>query len=90
MQMGEIGGKLGIDFVVSTGDNFYKDGLTGVNDPAFTESFTKIYSARSLQRPWYASESSKIHESSFAFLDMHKILACYNSRLCFLLVYGIM
>ncbi|GFP85756.1 purple acid phosphatase 3 [Phtheirospermum japonicum] len=53
-RMGEVGAKLGVDFVVSTGDNFYKDGLTGVNDPAFTESFTKIYTARSLQRPWYA------------------------------------
>ncbi|KAI3455115.1 hypothetical protein Pfo_011778 [Paulownia fortunei] len=53
-KMGEVGAKLGIDFVVSTGDNFYKDGLTGVKDPAFTESFTKIYTARSLQKPWYA------------------------------------
>lgn len=55
--MGEIGAKLGIDFVISTGDNFYKDGLTGVNDSAFAESFTKIYTARSLQKPWYASKS---------------------------------
>ncbi|KAK6123777.1 hypothetical protein DH2020_042474 [Rehmannia glutinosa] len=52
--MGEIGTKLGVDFVISTGDNFYKDGLTGFNDPAFAESFTKIYTARSLQKPWYA------------------------------------
>ncbi|KAL3628498.1 hypothetical protein CASFOL_027544 [Castilleja foliolosa] len=53
-QMGQVGAKLGIDFVISTGDNFYNDGLTGVNDSAFTESFTKIYTARSLRRPWYA------------------------------------
>ncbi|KAL0383294.1 UNVERIFIED_CONTAM: Purple acid phosphatase 3 [Sesamum calycinum] len=52
--MGEVGAKLGIDFVVSTGDNFYKDGLTGVRDPAFAQSFTNIYTARSLQKPWYA------------------------------------
>ncbi|KAI3463560.1 hypothetical protein Pfo_020223 [Paulownia fortunei] len=52
--MGEVGAKLGIDFVVSTGDNFYMDGLTGVNDPAFALSFSKIYTARSLQKPWYS------------------------------------
>ncbi|BBH04210.1 purple acid phosphatase 3 [Prunus dulcis] len=45
-QMGEIGAKLNIDFVISTGDNFYSRGLTSVNDPAFVESFTEIYTAR--------------------------------------------
>ncbi|XAR55329.1 Acid phosphatase [Bertholletia excelsa] len=53
-QMGKIGQKLDIDFVISTGDNFYEDGLRGVNDPAFSESFTNIYTAPSLQKTWYA------------------------------------
>ncbi|CAL5354614.1 unnamed protein product [Camellia sinensis] len=53
-QMGRIGEKLDIDFVISTGDNFYDNGLKGVNDPAFQESFTKIYSQKSLQKPWYS------------------------------------
>ncbi|KAH0692252.1 hypothetical protein KY285_019349 [Solanum tuberosum] len=52
-QMGIIGEKLNIDFVVSTGDNFYDDGLTGVDDPAFEESFTNVYTAPSLQKNWY-------------------------------------
>ncbi|KAJ4710154.1 Purple acid phosphatase [Melia azedarach] len=52
-QMGLIGEKLDIDFVISTGDNFYEDGLTGVDDPAFTESFTNIYTSPSLQTQWY-------------------------------------
>ncbi|OVA16171.1 Phosphoesterase domain [Macleaya cordata] len=51
--MGKIGEKLDIDFVISTGDNFYDDGLTGINDPAFEESFTNIYTAESLQKQWY-------------------------------------
>ena len=42
-----------IDFVISTGDNFYEDGLTGVSDPAFNESFINIYTASSLQKQWY-------------------------------------
>ncbi|CAL4913480.1 unnamed protein product [Urochloa decumbens] len=52
-QMGKVGEKLDIDFVVSTGDNFYGTGLTGVDDQAFEQSFTDIYTAKSLQKPWY-------------------------------------
>lgn len=51
--MGMVGDKLDIDFIVSTGDNFYEYGLTGVDDPAFEESFTNIYTASSLQKQWY-------------------------------------
>ncbi|KAK3150993.1 hypothetical protein QOZ80_3AG0240250 [Eleusine coracana subsp. coracana] len=49
--MGRVGEELNIDFVISTGDNFYEDGLTGVDDPAFEQSFTDIYTAKSLQKP---------------------------------------
>ncbi|KAJ4848924.1 Purple acid phosphatase 3 [Turnera subulata] len=52
-QMGIIGEKLDTDFIISTGDNFYDDGLTGLEDPAFHESFTNIYTAPSLQKQWY-------------------------------------
>lgn len=54
VQMGRIAEKLDVDFVVSTGDNFYDDGLTGIDDPAFEDSFTKIYTAKSLQKQWYS------------------------------------
>ncbi|KAH1075573.1 hypothetical protein J1N35_027901 [Gossypium stocksii] len=37
-QMGKIGEKLKIDFVVSTGDNFYDNGLNSQHDPAFLQS----------------------------------------------------
>ncbi|KAK4790217.1 hypothetical protein SAY86_017521 [Trapa natans] len=40
VQMGIKGEKLDVDFIISTGDNFY-------------ESFTRIYSADSLQKQWY-------------------------------------
>jgi len=52
-QMGKVGEKLDIDFVVSTGDNFYENGLKGVHDRQFEQSFTNIYTAKSLQKPWY-------------------------------------
>ncbi|KAK9276622.1 hypothetical protein L1049_006158 [Liquidambar formosana] len=54
LQMGRIGENLDIDFVVSTGDNFYDNGLKDVHDPSFEESFTKIYTAKSLQKQWYS------------------------------------
>ncbi|GAB2209520.1 hypothetical protein Droror1_Dr00026738 [Drosera rotundifolia] len=53
LQMGRIGEIIGIDFVISTGDNFYGSGLKNEHDPKFTESFTRIYTAKSLQRQWY-------------------------------------
>ncbi|OVA07379.1 Phosphoesterase domain [Macleaya cordata] len=54
LQMGKVGEKLDINFVISTGDNFYDNGLTGTNDPNFEESFTKVYTAKSLQKQWYS------------------------------------
>uniref|UniRef100_A0ACD5UHC0 Uncharacterized protein n=1 Tax=Avena sativa TaxID=4498 RepID=A0ACD5UHC0_AVESA len=52
-QMGIVGEKMDVDFIISTGDNFYSDGLTGVDDKAFEDSFTGIYTAKSLHKPWY-------------------------------------
>ena len=54
--MGRIGEELDIDFVISVGDNFYDAGLIDVNDKSFEESFTNIYTAKSLQKQWYAGE----------------------------------
>ncbi|XP_020206336.1 purple acid phosphatase 17 [Cajanus cajan] len=53
-QMGMMGYKLDIDFVVSTGDNFYNSGIKGVNDPTFLLSFSNIYTAKSLRKQWYS------------------------------------
>lgn len=64
--MERVGEKLDIDFVLSTGDNFYDNGLTGVNDTNFVESFTNIYTAKSLQKQWYSGTFLKI--STILFL----------------------
>ncbi|KAL9156396.1 hypothetical protein ABFS82_09G073700 [Erythranthe guttata] len=53
-QMGKIGDELDIDFVVSTGDNFYDNGLNGEDDSNFLESFSNIYTAKSLQKQWFS------------------------------------
>ncbi|CAH8298794.1 unnamed protein product [Eruca vesicaria subsp. sativa] len=52
-QMGRIGEKMDIDFVVSTGDNIYDDGMKSIDDPAFKISFANIYTSPSLLKPWY-------------------------------------
>ncbi|CAN4100599.1 unnamed protein product [Withania somnifera] len=54
IKMGRVGAKLDIVFVLSTGDNFYDNGLTGIHDANFVESFTNIYTAKSLQKQWYS------------------------------------
>jgi tartrate-resistant acid phosphatase type 5 len=55
--MGLIGQRIDAQFVISTGDNFYPEGLKVENDLAFFESFTSVYNASSLQVQWYASAS---------------------------------
>lgn len=60
--MGVVAEKMDADFIISTGDNFYKDGLTGADDPAFKESFTDIYIAGSLQKQWYSSKNRHDHD----------------------------
>ncbi len=39
-------------WIVSAGDNFYEDGVTGVTDPQWRRSFEAVYHQPSLQRPW--------------------------------------
>ena len=56
--MGVIGEKLDVDFIISTGDNFYDDGIANTSDPLFKESFTNIYTADSLQKPWYIGNNN--------------------------------
>ena len=81
--MGRVGEKLDIDFVVSTRVNFYDTGLTGVDDDAFEQSFTDIYRANSLQKPWYLgnwtwnSRSSITSSIPLVSMRRRKILLYY-------------
>lgn len=52
VQMGETAAAINSRFVVSLGDNFYEDGVTGLDDPYWRTSFEDIYTADSLQTPW--------------------------------------
>ena len=41
-------------FIVSTGDNFYINGVASVDDPLWLSSFENIYKGSELQRDWFA------------------------------------
>ena len=40
-------------FIVSTGDNFYEDGVEGLDDPHWQESFESVYTAAGVRIPWH-------------------------------------
>jgi tartrate-resistant acid phosphatase type 5 len=42
-------------FVITLGDNIYNTGVTGTDDPKWQTCFENVYTAYSLQVPWYAS-----------------------------------
>ena len=52
-QMGLTADRLKAKFIVSVGDNFYEAGVQSVSDPQWKSSFEDIYTAPSLQVPWY-------------------------------------
>jgi len=54
-RMGETATALYADFVISVGDNFYEDGVASVDDPKWKTSFEDVYTAPSLQIPWYVA-----------------------------------
>lgn len=45
--------KLEPEFLISTGDNFYPNGVASIDDPAWRASFEDIYSDHALHADWY-------------------------------------
>jgi len=52
-EMGIIAKKFKPEFIVSTGDNFYPNGVRSTRDYNWIASFENIYTAQSLQSDWY-------------------------------------
>jgi acid phosphatase len=52
-QMGRVAEARNVAFVISTGDNFNQHGVVGVVDRQWRTSFEDVYTAPSLQIPWY-------------------------------------
>jgi acid phosphatase len=54
-QMGIAAQAMNAKFVIAVGDNFYEDGVSSVDDPQWQSSFEKVYTAPSLQVPWWVA-----------------------------------
>jgi acid phosphatase len=52
-QMGLVCAQANAAFVISVGDNFYENGVASLQDPHWQQSFENVYTAKSLQVPWY-------------------------------------
>ena len=52
-EMGIVAKKFKPEFIVSTGDNFYPNGVRSTQDHNWLASFENIYKAQSLQTDWY-------------------------------------
>jgi acid phosphatase len=53
-------------FVISTGDNFYPRGVSGVSDRLWKEAFETVYVDNSLQGPWYPVLGNHDHKGNVA------------------------
>ena len=53
--MARAASEFGSRFVISTGDNFYPAGVKSITDPQWKTSFEDVYTAPSLQTPWYVA-----------------------------------
>lgn len=54
--MGLAAERVGAQFVVSVGDNFYEEGIPDDRAKEFGLSLSEVYTHRSLAVPWYAGE----------------------------------
>jgi hypothetical protein len=61
-------------FVLSMGDNFYPDGVISTTDPQWNKSYEDVYTAYSLNIPWYSSFGNHDYRGSIqAQLDYSKV-----------------
>ena len=53
--MGRVAAESGARFVLSVGDNFYESGVQSADDEQWRTSFEQVYTAPSLQIPWFVA-----------------------------------
>jgi tartrate-resistant acid phosphatase type 5 len=74
VQMGKTAAAINSRYTVSIGDNFYENGVTGLDDPQWKTSFEDIYTAESLQSPWKLILGNHDYRGNVqAQLDYHRI-----------------
>uniref|UniRef100_A0A0B6ZW14 Tartrate-resistant acid phosphatase type 5 n=1 Tax=Arion vulgaris TaxID=1028688 RepID=A0A0B6ZW14_9EUPU len=60
-EMGKIADIYSPQFILELGDNFYHEGVTSVNDKRFNLTFEDVFTATSLQVPWYLIAGNHDH-----------------------------
>ncbi|BFZ16746.1 hypothetical protein BsWGS_19785 [Bradybaena similaris] len=60
-EMGKIADLYSPQFIFSLGDNFYYGGVKNVDDKRFNLTFESVFSAESLQIPWYLIAGNHDH-----------------------------
>ncbi|XP_069021984.1 tartrate-resistant acid phosphatase type 5a isoform X1 [Embiotoca jacksoni] len=60
-EMGKVAEQMGADFVLALGDNFYYKGVDSVDSPRFKDTFESVYTAKSLNIPWYVIAGNHDH-----------------------------
>ncbi len=87
VQMGRTAKAIASRFVISVGDNFYEDGVTGLDDPQWQDSFEAIYADAALQTPWHVILGNHDYrgdvEAQLRYGDSHprwRLPARYYSR----------
>ncbi|GHE95835.1 purple acid phosphatase family protein [Thalassotalea profundi] len=67
------------DFIVTTGDNFYSNGIASVNDPYWQTSFEDIYRGPHLFEDWYATLGNHDYRGNWqAQIDYSNISRRWN------------
>ncbi|CAN9509856.1 unnamed protein product [Ophioblennius macclurei] len=63
-EMSKVAEQMGADFILALGDNFYYKGVDSVDSPRFKTTFESVYTAKSLQVPWYVLAGNHDHAGS--------------------------
>ncbi|GAU12780.1 hypothetical protein TSUD_72660 [Trifolium subterraneum] len=83
-QMGRVGDKLNIDFVVSTGDNFYDDGLTVLGNHDYRGDVEAQLNPflHDIDHRWFCQRSFILHTeiAEFFFVDTTPFVDKYFSK----------
>lgn len=80
-EMGKDGTKKSSSFVVSTGDNFYPNGVISTTDPQWNASFEAVYSDYSLNIPWFTCFGNHDYRGSIqAQLDYSNVSRRWNTK----------